>query len=150
MSVSIAHGVVAVDPLPLGGTTGEVLVKKSNADYDVQWAEGSTLFGPKSLTIYQPGTTENVTMFYVSDALTLLSVRAVVDGTLPSVTYSLKSGSDRSSATTINVNSETVTNTTTGSVATLANATVAAGSWLWVEISATSGTVTFFSLNLEF
>lgn len=47
MSVSFAQGVVAIDPVPSGGTTGQVLVKKSNSDYDTQWAtvDTSTIAG---------------------------------------------------------------------------------------------------------
>lgn len=41
MSVSIAHGVVAVDPVPSGGTTGQVLTKKSNSDYDLEWHDST-------------------------------------------------------------------------------------------------------------
>lgn len=38
--VSFALGVVAVDPVPSGGTTGQVLAKKSNTDYDTEWTTG--------------------------------------------------------------------------------------------------------------
>ena len=36
--VSFAVGVVAIDPVPAGGTIGQALVKKSDGDYDTQWA----------------------------------------------------------------------------------------------------------------
>lgn len=47
MSVSFAQGVVAIDPVPSGGTTGQVLVKKSNSDYDTEWktVDTSTIAG---------------------------------------------------------------------------------------------------------
>ena len=47
MSVSFAQGVVAIDPVPSGGTTGQVLVKKSNSDYDTEWKaiDTSTIAG---------------------------------------------------------------------------------------------------------
>lgn len=45
MSVSLAVGVVAVDPVPSGGTTGQVLAKKSNGDYDTEWVTGGGVSG---------------------------------------------------------------------------------------------------------
>ena len=38
MTISFARGVVAIDPVPPGGTTGQVLTKKTDADYDVDWS----------------------------------------------------------------------------------------------------------------
>lgn len=38
--VSFAVGVVAIDPVPSGGTTGQVLAKKSDTDYDTEWVTG--------------------------------------------------------------------------------------------------------------
>lgn len=48
--VSFALGVVAVDPVPSGGTTGQVLAKKSNTDYDTEWVTGGTGGGVTAVT----------------------------------------------------------------------------------------------------
>jgi len=103
----------------------------------------------RSVTIENPSYDEDITLFYTTKALTVLSVRAVVKGSSPNITYSIKSASDRSAGSpTVNVNAEVVTNTTTGANATLANANIAANTWVWLTTSAKSGTVT--SLNITF
>jgi len=109
---------------------------------------GTTL---KSLTVYEPTSTENITLFFTTVALTLSKVAAVLTGSnSPSINYSIKSGSDRSSASETNVNSTTVTSTTTGTNATIADSTISANSWVWLETSAASGTVSSLTVTLEF
>ncbi len=105
---------------------------------------------PRALMITNPTSSESVTLFYTTDALTLTKVKAVVLGSTPSVTYSVVSGSSRATVSETHVSSATITNTTTGADATLADATITAGSWVWVTTSATSGTVNSFSISLEF
>ncbi len=100
--------------------------------------------------ITNPTSSENVTLFYTTVALTLTKVKAVVLGSSPSITYSVVSGSSRASVSETHVNSATITNTTTGADATLADATITAGSWVWVTTTAVSGTVDSFSISLEF
>ena len=48
--VSFALGVVAIDPVPSGGTTGQVLAKKTNNDYDTEWVNGGTGGGVTSVS----------------------------------------------------------------------------------------------------
>ena len=111
-------------------------------------SSGTTL---KSITIYEPTSTENITLFFTTVALTLSKVAAVLTGSnSPSINYSIKSGSDRSSASETNVNSTTVTSTTTGTNATIADSTISANSWVWLETSAASGTVSSLTVTLEF
>jgi hypothetical protein len=76
-------------------------------------------------------------------------VRAVVTGSTPSITYSIKSGSSRASADETHVNAATVTSSTTGTNATIADSTITSGRWVWLETSAKSGTVNTFSVSLE-
>lgn len=106
--------------------------------------------GPKAVTIIAPSASESVTLFYTSDALLLMNVRAVVTGSSPSVTYSILSGSSRATTTDTHVNAATITSTTSGTDATIADSSISAGSWVWLITSATSGTVSTFSVTLEF
>lgn len=118
----------------------------------IQGATGSTgptgPIGPKSITIAFPGASESVTMFYAPVAMTLTQARAVVTGTSPSVTYSVRTASDRSATGTLLVNGATITNATTGADATLASTSIAAGNWVWLTTSAASGTINNFHLTL--
>jgi hypothetical protein len=106
--------------------------------------------GPKAIAIANPTNSENITMFFTAAALTLSQVRAVVGGSSPSVTYSIRSGTDRSASGTLNVDGATVTNTTAGADATIANAAIAANSWVWITTSAISGTVSRMAVSLNF
>lgn len=126
---------------------------------NIKTVNGSSVLGagnlvvkdPRSITIENPSSSENITFFYTTQELTLTSVRAVVKGSTPSVTYSVKSASDRLDANpTLNVNGVTVTNTTTGANATLNAASIEANSWVWITTSATGGTVESLNITLAF
>lgn len=106
-------------------------------------------FGPKAVSVTNPTSSENISLFYTPQQLTITESRAVVVGTTPSVTYSVSSGSNRASATTTHVSAAVVSNTSTGTAATIATATIPANTWVWLTTSATSGTVTNFSLTLS-
>lgn len=54
MTISFARGVVAIDPVPPGGTTGQVLTKKTDADYDVEWENGGAGGGVTSVSGTDP------------------------------------------------------------------------------------------------
>jgi len=105
----------------------------------------------KSVTIIAPETSDDVSLFYTTTALTISKVKAVLTGSSsPSITYSVKSGSDRSAVSETHVNEQTVTSTTSGTEATVADSSIASNTWVWLSISAVSGTVDTFSITLEF
>jgi hypothetical protein len=93
-------------------------------------------------------------MFYTTDALTITSMEAVLpaETATPSVTFNIRHGTDVSAAgTALVTGGTTVTNTSTGlGVTSFNNASVAANSFVWVEVTAVSGTVPALSVSLEF
>jgi hypothetical protein len=146
--------VVSVTANITGGNilTGGLISATGNITGNVFIGNGSQLTGlgaPKAVTIYTPSSSENLTMFFARNALTILEIRSVVTGTTPSVTYSLVSGADRSVTTTTHVSANVVTSTTTGSTVTLTNTTIAANTWVWLTTSATSGTVNSFNVTIS-
>ena len=108
--------------------------------------------GPKSLAILNPTTAEKVALFFTTTSQTFTQIRSLVAGTSPSVTFSIRYGTDFSAAGTEVVTSGiTVTNATTGlSTTTFNNATVPANNFVWLTTSATSGTVTQLAVSLIF
>jgi len=142
---SVAYGTGSELAFTAAGTAGQVMTSAGIGP--PTW---TNVVGPKALTIFGPSGSENVTMFYTSVAIKLSNVRAVVNGTTPSVTYSVKYGSNRSSASGTLVNAAVITNTTTGVNAVLAATAIPAGSWIWIETSATGGTVNYLSISMEF
>lgn len=103
---------------------------------------------PKAWTIENPTNAENVSGFFTTTALTIASCRAVQRGTTPSVTFSILSGADRSSATTTHVSAEPTTSTTTGDSITVDVAAIPANTFVWLTTSAQSGTSTELNVTI--
>lgn len=107
----------------------------------------------KAVTIEAPTNAENVGMWYTPVAITVSSVESVLVGSSsPSVTFNIAFGSDRTSGTNVFTSGRTVTSTTTGlnSNSSFNDATIPAGSFIWVTTSAQSGTVTQIELTINY
>lgn len=102
------------------------------------------------VSILNPTTGENSTLFRADRAMTIRKIVALVRGTTPSRTWSLRKASDRSTTGTEVVTGGTVTtNSTTGaSITSFSSASIAAGDWLWFTTTAGSGTVTELHLSI--
>jgi hypothetical protein len=106
----------------------------------------------KAITIESPTSSEDITLFFTDDAITITQLNAVCVGSTPSVTYTIRHGSDRSATGNEVVTSgSTTTSTTMGDEVTSFNdATIAAGSWVWLETTAQSGTVGTVNITIEY
>lgn len=114
-----------------------------------------TLRGIETVTmdtgfIASPSASEDRVIGFAHRELVVVELDAIVRGTSPSVTWTIRYATDRSAAGTEIVSSgTTTTSTTTGSqVTSLTNDTIPANSWIWLETSATSGTVDEFFAQL--
>jgi len=97
-----------------------------------------------NVTIQSPGATEDYSANFVNRATTISECRAVLLGSsTPSVTWTVRHGTDRSATGAEVVTSGTTTTSiTTGSdVTAFDDATIVADSFIWLETSAQSGTV---------
>jgi hypothetical protein len=103
---------------------------------------------PRSITIAEPQSGDSFTLFRTSGATTITSAVALVSG--GSVTYELRYAADRTTAGTLATVSDVVTNTTVGDSATVQNQPIPSGRYVWVEITAVSGTVNEFNLSVAF
>lgn len=105
---------------------------------------------PKAITIAQPKANDQFTLFFTQQATTLTQVIAVVRGVnLPSATFELRYGTDRSTAGTLATVSEAITNTTTGELVTIQNMPIPADNFLWINVSAVSGQVEELNVCVE-
>jgi hypothetical protein len=106
----------------------------------------------KNATIELPTASENLGMFRTPVAITVTNTHAVLVGSsTPSVTYQINFGTDRTSGTAVYSAGQTVTSTTTGTAASGVNdATIPAGSWIWITTSAQSGTVNNIQISLTY
>lgn len=96
------------------------------------------------LSIASPGASEDRTLGEARAAFAISSMRAVLVGSAtPSVTWTVRKGSDRSAAgTEVVTGGTTTTSITSGSAVTiLTSPAVAANDFLWLETTAQSGTV---------
>lgn len=105
---------------------------------------------PRSITIAQPQVNDSFTLFRTSRETTITSVMALVQGSSPSVTFELRYASDRSTTGTLATSSTTVTNTTTGTSASILNQPIPSGRYVWIEVTGVSGTVDEFNVSIAF
>lgn len=124
------------------------------ADGDVIEATTSSLKPAlnKAVTIEAPSASEAIDMWQTPVAITVTSLKAILRGTTPSVTYNIRFGTDITSATDVFTSNITCTSVTTGcsNSSGFNDATIPAGSFIWVITSAMSGTVNSISLTLNY
>lgn len=105
---------------------------------------------PKSITISLPQVGDEFTLFNTQASTTLTSVIGVVRGTsTPSVTLELRYSADRSTVGTLATASTAVISTTTGTILTVQNMPIPANQFLWVKVTAVSGTVQEVSVSVK-
>jgi len=104
----------------------------------------------KSIYIELPTSAEDISLFFVADAITIYKMTAVVSGVTPSLTYTVRHGPDRSATgNEVVTGGITVTSTTTGDVVTVFDdASIPANSHVWFETTARSGTVNSVNLTI--
>lgn len=108
--------------------------------------------GPSGLTLTFPAAGDKLPLLYAWSSLTISEVRALVRGTSPAVTFSLRHGSDFSAAgTLVKADGMVATNTTIGdSWSSLDIPEIPAGSWLWIVVDTVSGTPVSLHTSVRF
>ena len=143
--ILVATGNKALERLAIG-TNDQVLTADSAQAAGAKWstlaAGGGSRY--KSITIEDPTASEDISAFFTNEAITVTEIRAVLVGSsTPSVTWTVRHGTDRSAAgAEVVTGGTTTTSTTTGDDVTSFNdATIVADSFVWIETTAQSGTV---------
>lgn len=147
LGISLVSG---ADNIKVGSNNfNNVTTNVSDSATDTNYTEMNT----KGITIESPTSSEDIGMFFTDVAITITQMNAVLRGSsTPSVTWTIRHNSDRSATGNEVVTSgTTTTSTTTGSEVTSFNdATIPAGSWVWLETTAQSGTVDELSVTIEY
>ena len=140
-----------------GGTLIAGAVYYSTTENGLKFYTGSGwylsgIIDPKAITILNPTGSDNVTLFYSTQSVVISSIVSLVRGSSPSITFEVLWDTTRAGSGTSAVEGGiTVTNTTTGLVTTsLSHTTIPANRFVWVRTTASSGTVTEFSVTLNF
>jgi hypothetical protein len=152
VSTVLWDGTTATFPLlkMTGGSPGAGKVLTSDADGDATWTTATKPTLTKNLMLENPTASENIFIFRTPVAITVTDVTAVLVGGSPSVTYNVAFGTDRTSGTNVYTAGQTVTSETTGTAASGVNdATIPAGSWVWVTTSAATD-VTQLNISLTY
>ena len=149
----VATGSQALDRLAVG-TNDQVLTADSAQATGAKWATPAAAGSRyKSITIEDPTASEDISAFFTNEAITVTEIRAVLVGSAtPSVTWTVRHGTDRSAAgAEVVTGGTTTTSTTTGDDVTSFNdATIIADSFVWIETTAQSGTVDELHLTIVY
>lgn len=128
--------------------TGESEVKRATSIspvtfVNIEGSSGGTGERAKAITVEDPTDAEDISIFFTNKAITITEMRAVVRGTTPSVTWTIRHGTDRSAAgAEVVTGGTTTTSESSGSDVTSFNdATIVADSFVWLETTAQTGTV---------
>jgi len=117
------------------------------------FCEQGDVFFFKTVEVESPTNAEDITLWFTDVAITVTQMNAVLVGSsTPSVTWTVRHSPDRSAAgNEVKTSGTTTTSTTTGSEVTSFNdATIPADSWVWLETTAQSGTVTSLALTIKY
>lgn len=107
----------------------------------------------KSITIELPTSAENISFFFIDVASTVYQVRAVLVGSAtPSVTWTIRHGTDRSAAgNELITGGTTTTSVTSGDdIVAFDDPSIVADSFIWVETTAKSGTVDSIMITMYY
>lgn len=105
----------------------------------------------KGITITSPTASENLTIFYTTEEITVVNVADCTLGSTPSVTYNIKFAATRNgSATNVFSSDRTIASAAGSTTTTFANATIPANRWVWIETSAVFGVINDFSVVTTF
>ena len=127
--------------------TGETGAQGATGNTGATGAAGPV--GPKSITIKNPVSAENVTLFYTTQQMVLSNATAIITGSsFPLIRYYIHSGSDRNTVATTHVSASVVETSIVSS--TISTAIIPANRWVWLTTDETSGTVTSLTVNLLF
>ena len=103
----------------------------------------------KSITIEDPILNDDIDFFYTNRPLSIKDVHLVIQGSAtPSVTPVVASGTTRGTPVTTNVAGVALTNVTTGVDSTITNAAIPDSSFVWIDITAQSGTVDALTITM--
>ncbi len=149
-----------LDQFPTEATTVEntdlLHLKRGTGVNSDKWINGNNLKNglnndSKSIIITLPISGLDLSYFFTDAPITITKIRAILTGSsTPSVTWTIRHGTDRSAAGSEVVTGGTVTtDVTAGSdITTFDDATIVADSHVWIETTAKSGIVDSIIITL--
>ena len=102
----------------------------------------------KTITIEKPTAGDDITIFRTNVPITVSQVNAVSTGTSPSTTFVLRHSTDRNAAGSLLTTSAVSNSITTGNNMPLSVTAIPAGSWIWMETSAATGSNVVLAIDI--
>jgi hypothetical protein len=102
----------------------------------------------KSITVETPAAADNLTLFYTAQNISVSSLDSIVSGANTSVSYTVRSGPQRTgNGYELVVGGTTVTDTSSGShVTSLTNPVITGGNWTWLSVTGITGSRRYNSI----
>jgi hypothetical protein len=115
-------------------------------------ASGSLLSRSKSISIEDPTNSENIILMQTSGSELIVKITSVLKGSGPSVTFSIRHGTNvNTTGTEIKTGGFTTTSTTTGDEFTsFDSGVIPAEHFVWLTTSAVTGTVELLNVTALF
>lgn len=140
--IAVAEGTAKADTLWMLTTNAPITLGATSLTF----AQQGTVIGPvrreKHITIENPSASEDISWFFANRAITITEIRAVLvqSAASPSVTWTVRHGTDRSAAGAEVVTGGTTTTSETAGddITTFNDATIVADSHVWVETTASA------------
>lgn len=104
----------------------------------------------RGLSLEEPTVNDDITIFRTDVDIVIQEVISVSTGTSPDTTYDIKYSTDRSAAGVSLISSQQTTSVSTGDVAIINNTNIPANSYVWLEVSAASGTDVYLNLDIRY
>ena len=136
--------------------TGEICVDSTSDSINYYDGSVERVLSPIrtiSVVIEDPTNAEDISITFVNSAITIVQETCVVVGSsTPSVTVTLRHGTDRNgTGAELNTSGNAITSTTTGNIdSTFNDATIVADSFIWLETTAQSGTVDLLMCSWDY
>jgi len=157
-----ATSVLKIDPATIAtSTTRTLTMPDADVDLGAITVLGTVVTGNvnaiapkwgKAITVEDPTSSEDISIFFTEKAITVTEIRAVLIGSsTPSVTWTVRHDATDRNDTGIEVvtSGTTTTSVTAGDDVTSFNdATIPADSYVWLETTAQSGTVTEITVTI--
>lgn len=125
------------------------------ADYEDSTYSAASYTRSKSITLEAPTDSENMCLFYMENAITITKINAVLKGSAtPSLSWGLKHATTRDASASgepheVITGGTTTTSQTSGDeITTFDDATIPAGSWVYLTSSSKSGVVEEINITI--
>ena len=144
-----------IEILPVGSSTGNTLYLPGGTTDTIARLKDIRTIGQvksKGVFVASPTSADTIDVWQTPVAITITSLKAILRGTSPSVTYNIAFGTNIQSPTAVFTSDITCTSVTTecSNSSGFNDATIPAGSFIWIYTTAASGTIRSIAFTINY